>query len=226
MNTPAVTFVIPVLNEEGVIGPLLQRLATCYPTSECVVVDGGSSDATVAEASALRCKVISSEPGRAVQMNAGASAARGAYLFFLHADTVPGISAGDLQCALESQPQWGFFTVRLSGGHWMFRIIERAINLRSMLTGVATGDQLIFVRCGLFNSSGGFAPIPLMEDIEYCKRLRKDASPMCVRQAVETSSRRWERGGLINTVLRMWSLRLAYFLGVSPARLKAYYADG
>ena len=225
MSALAVTFIIPVLNEEGVVGPLLQRLVRCYPASECLVVDGGSSDGTVVEASALGCKVISSEPGRAVQMNAGASVARGAYLFFLHADTVPGISAGNLQRILESRPSWGFFAVRLSGGHRVFRIIERAMNLRSMLTAVATGDQLLFVRRELFDSSGGFAPIPLMEDIEYCKRLRKGASPIYVRQAVETSSRRWEQGGLIITVLRMWALRLAYFLGVSPTRLKAYYAD-
>ncbi len=200
-------------------------LASRYPTSQRLVVDGGSSDATVAEARALCCEVISCEPGRALQMNAGARAASGAYLFFIHADTLPTINEADLQQCLDLGPAWGFFTVRLSGCHWMFRVIERAMNLRSGLTAVATGDQMIFVRRELFEENGGFATIPLMEDIEYCKRLRKEAPPLLVRQVVETSSRRWERGGIVATVVRMWALRLAYFLGASPARLKAYYAN-
>lgn len=226
MQAAPFSFVIPVLNEQGRIGPLLQVLAARYPSSQRLVVDGGSSDGTVVEAAAQCCEVISSEPGRALQMNTGAGAACGAYLFFLHADTLPTISEDDLQACLDCGPSWGFFKVRLSGRHWMFRVIERAMNLRSRFTAVATGDQLIFIRREVFEENGGFATIPLMEDIEYCKRLRKKARPLVVRYVVETSSRRWERGGIIPTVVRMWALRLAYFMGVSPARLKAHYVNG
>lgn len=226
MLTPAVSFVIPVLNEAGTIGPLLRLLAARYPASQCLVVDGGSSDDTVAQATPLCAGVLRSEAGRALQMNAGAEAATGRYIFFLHADTLPDISERDLQHSLESGPRWGFFTVRLSGSHWFLRIIERAMNLRSTFTHVATGDQMIFVQRDTFENAGGFALIPLMEDIEFSKRMRRQARPLVIRQAVETSSRRWEEGGIFTTVVRMWILRLGYFLGVSPARLKAHYADG
>lgn len=220
------TFVIPVLNEAGTIGPLLTMLEIRYPGSERLVVDGGSVDNTVVEARPLCHRVIHSKPGRALQMDEGARAASGTYLFFLHADTLPTIGVGDLQQCLDLAPVWGFFRVQLSGANWMFRIIEWAINLRSSFSRVATGDQMIFVSRELYQSSGGFAHIPLMEDVEYCKRLRRIASPVLVPQVVKTSSRRWEQGGIVNTVVRMWCLRLGYFLGVSPARLKAYYADG
>jgi rSAM/selenodomain-associated transferase 2 len=190
------------------------------------VVDGGSTDGTIDLATPLCSRLIHSEPGRALQMNVGAAVASGSYIFFLHADSRPTITADELQRALDAKPQWGFFAVKLSGAHWMFRVVERAMNLRSAFTRVATGDQVIFVHRELFESSGGFADIPLMEDIELCKRLRQEGAPQRLAQPVETSSRRWEEGGIVSTVLRMWSLRLAYFLGVSPARLKAYYADG
>jgi len=226
VSSPAFSFVIPVLNEQGRIGPLLQMLMASYPNSERLVVDGGSSDDTVAEAAPLCTQVISCEPGRAIQMNLGAGAATGAYLFFLHADTLPSIGARELQLRLEAGPQWGFFRVRLGGSHWMFRVIEWAMNLRSGLTRVATGDQMIFVRRDVFEKNGGFAVIPLMEDVEYCKRLRRISKPLRLQQVVETSSRRWEQGGIARTVVRMWCLRLGYFLGVSPAYLKDHYASG
>jgi len=188
-----------------------------------VVVDGGSTDSTVVQAVAGGAKVISSEPGRALQMNSGANAATGDYLFFLHADSLPTINENQLQDELKKQPQWGFFRVRLSGTRWMFRVIERAMNLRSSTSGVATGDQMLFMAKGIFERTGGYRDIPLMEDVEYSKRLRRLARPRVVPQVVETSSRRWEKNGIAITVLRMWLLRLAYFLGVAPARLKAYY---
>ena len=220
-----VTFVIPVLNEAGNIGPLLHRLKASYPTSECVVVDGGSTDGTVVEARREQATVHCSVSGRAVQMNAGARLATKPYLFFLHADTLPSISDTQLQAHLRTQPQWGFFEVQLSGSPWLLRVVERAMNMRSRLSRVATGDQMIFVRRELFEKTGGYKPIPLMEDVEYCKRLRHIAAPMVVSHAVETSSRRWERQGVVSTVVQMWCLRLAYFLGISPARLKNYYRN-
>jgi rSAM/selenodomain-associated transferase 2 len=219
------TFVIPVLNEAENIKPLLKRLFVGFPGCQCVVVDGGSSDATLAKAVAGGADVMSSDPGRAVQMNAGAAVATGDYLFFLHADTRPTINASQLQCELETQPQWGFFRVRLSGSQWMFRVIERAMNLRSTISRVATGDQVLFITKALFERSGGYRDIPLMEDVEYCKRLRRLARPRVLTQVVETSSRRWEQNGIAITVLNMWLLRLAYFLGVAPVRLKAYYSN-
>jgi len=222
----SISFVIPVLNEEGRIGPLLERLAFCYPDSERVVVDGGSVDGTLAEAESVCAGVLRSAAGRAVQMNEGAAAATGDYLFFLHCDTLPTISAQDLQAYLAEAPDWGFFRVRLSGSHWMFRVIERAMNLRSRLSKVATGDQMIFLRRELFEQTRGYAAIPLMEDIEYCKRLRRIASPAVLREVVETSSRRWETRGIASTVLRMWCLRLAYFLGIPASRLQDYYHAG
>lgn len=219
----SLTFVIPVLNEAENIAPLLGYLFSRFSECQCVVVDGGSTDTTLAEAVDAGADTICSDAGRAVQMNAGANAATGDYVFFLHADSRPTISAVQLQYELNAQPQWGFFRVRLSGSHWMFRVIERAMNLRSSRSGVATGDQMLFVSTVLFERTGGYHTIPLMEDVEYSKRLRRLVRPLVVAQVVETSSRRWEENGIANTVLRMWLLRLAYFLGVPPARLKAYY---
>jgi len=220
----SISFVIPVLDEEGSIGALLENLASRYPASQRIVVDGGSTDGTVAEAEYACPRVIKSATGRSAQMNAGALVATGDYLFFLHCDTLPTISSQDLQACLALAPQWGFFRVRLSGRHWMFRVIERAMNLRSALSRVATGDRIIFLRRELFEHSGGYAAIPLMEDIEYCKRLRRITRPVVVQQVVETSSRRWEQRGIAGTVVRMWCLRLAYFLGVPADRLREYYA--
>ena len=223
MSSASVTFIIPVLNEAGRVGPLLEFLDDFYPDSQKLVVDGGSADGTLAEARAHCHGVIMGEAGRAIQMNEGAKLATGNYLFFLHADTLPTISDADLQQCLESGPQWGFFRVKLSGSQRMFRLIEWAMNLRSRLSLVATGDQMIFIRRDLFEESGGYAPIPLMEDVEYCKRLRRISRPAVLQPAVETSSRRWEQQGIGSTIVRMWSLRLAYFLGVSPRRLRGHY---
>lgn len=220
---PPVSFVIPVLDEQGHIGELLQDLREQYPGCERIVVDGGSHDRTVAESMPLCTQLLLGERGRAAQMNLGGRAAAGDYICFLHADSRPGVSAAQLAAYFARRPQWGFCRVRLEGKRRAFRLIEAFMNLRSMATAIATGDQMLYLRRELFESSGGFDNIPLMEDVAYCKRLRRLARPLVIREAVTTSSRRWQDRGVTRTVLAMWSLRLAYFLGVSPRRLWRYY---
>ncbi len=217
------SFVIPVLNEGEVIADTLRELRRRLPAVEIVVVDGGSSDATVQEALPLCDQLLIGAPGRAVQMNLGGSVALGDYLFFLHADTRPGLDAAGLEALLADRPAWGFCRVRLSGSGLRFRVIEWFMNRRSRLTRVATGDQLLFVSRELYGATGGFEAIPLMEDVAYCKRLRRAAPPTLVTQPATTSTRRWEARGTVRTVLLMWGLRLAYALGVPPRRLEPYY---
>lgn len=220
---PAVSFVIPVLNEGERIGELLDYLRCRYADAELIVVDGGSRDRTVAAAMPRCDGILLSPPGRARQMNLGARVAAGAYLFFLHADTRPSLTRAELEAALRAEPEWGFSRVRLSGRQPLLRLVEWAMNRRSAATGVATGDQMLYLQRDLFQRTGGFADIPLMEDVEYCKRLRRVAAPRILTQPVTASSRRWEQRGIVRTVLGMWWLRLAYVLGVSPARLHGHY---
>ncbi len=214
---------IPVLNEEQNIGTLLALLDECFPLAERIVVDGGSEDETPARVLAAGAKLLLGDRGRARQMNLGAKAARGDYLFFLHADSLPPTNPQVIAESLSRAPEWGFAPVRLSGEHRLLRVIEWFMNRRSRATGVATGDQMLFVRAATFEAIKGYADIPLMEDIELCKRLRRYAVPEVLSEAVETSSRRWESRGVVATVVQMWMLRFAYFCGVSPARLWRYY---
>jgi rSAM/selenodomain-associated transferase 2 len=218
-----ISFVIPTLNEGAGINGMLQTLAQDYPGAERIVVDGGSSDDTAAEVLASGAVLLRSEPGRARQMNIGADAASGDYIFFIHADTRPPAIPQSLTSVLDSIPQWGFARIRLSGDGVALRVIEWSINLRSRLTRVATGDQMLFVRADLFARLGGFATIPLMEDVELSKRLRRTAAPVIIAAPVETSSRRWRERGIVRTVLQMWALRLAYYCGVHPDRLWRHY---
>ena len=218
-----VSFVIPVLDEALGISTLLRDLRERYPGCEIIVVDGGSSDQTVTLAMPLCDQLLIGEAGRAGQMNLGAQVATSEYLMFLHADSFPGISAVRLERLLQQQPGWGFCQVRLSGTRPVCRVIEWAMNLRSRLSRVGTGDQMLFLRRELFLQTGGFDPIPLMEDVAYCKRLRRVGRPKVIAEPVTTSSRRWEEHGVARTVLRMWLLRLAYFFGVSPSSLRRYY---
>jgi rSAM/selenodomain-associated transferase 2 len=158
-------------------------------------------------------------------MNAGARRATGAVLLFLHADTVLSDHCIAALCAhaAAGRDLWGRFDVRLSGRHFLLRIVERLMNWRSRATGIATGDQAIFVSRGLFDHVGGFADLPLMEDIELCRRLKRIRPPLCLPQQVVTSSRRWEQNGILRTIVHMWRLRLAYWLGVDPLRLARRY---
>lgn len=223
-EVPGASFVIPVLNEAQRIVALLRDLRERYPDLELLVVDGGSSDDSATLAAPYCDRLLRCDPGRARQMNAGAQAASGDYLLFLHADTVPTICASALENALAQQPTWGFCPVRLSGDEAVFRVISWFMNQRSRLSSVATGDQMLFVERQTFHATGGYADLPLMEDIALCKRLRRMARPHILPAPVLTSSRRWRDHGVLRTVLHMWALRLAYACGVSPVRLhRSYY---
>jgi rSAM/selenodomain-associated transferase 2 len=220
---PDIAFIIPVLNEQERIGTLLTRLRAGFPDSELIVVDGGSVDRTVAQALPLCTRLLMGEAGRASQMNLGGRTSGADYLCFLHADSMPQVSHDRLQEYFAKRPLWGFFRVRLDGAGSAFRVIEWFMSQRSRLTGVATGDQLLFLRRAVFEQTGGFDEIPLMEDVAYSKRLRRLARPLVIPEPVVTSSRRWQQRGVVRTVLSMWGLRLAYFVGVSPRRLWQYY---
>jgi len=216
------SIVVPVLNEAAVVGATLQSLAPLRAGGhEVIVVDGGSEDATREIAAPLADRVLAAPRGRAKQMNAGAAAATGEALVFLHADTrLPGRADELIEEALQSHA-WGRFDVRIEGTQPLLSVVACAMNLRSRLTGIATGDQALFVRRASFE---GFPEIALMEDIAFCKAMKRRGRPACLRARAATSGRRWERHGLLRTILLMWRLRLAYFLGAEPDALARRYA--
>ncbi len=227
MNTK-ISVIIPVKNESAQITKTLTTLLHFrHAGHEIILIDGDSTDNTCDLAWPFCDNILHTKPGRAVQMNKGAEAAKGDILLFLHADTR--LPRQALQQITEiakkrtQQPFWGRFDVRLTGNQRIFRIIEKLMNLRSRLTGIATGDQAIFVSTSLFKQVNGFVEIPLMEDIALSKALKYICSPICIREPLLTSSRRWEKNGILKTIILMWGLRLAYFLGVSPHKLKTFY---
>ena len=219
------SIIIPALNEAGCIRDILRQLQALRAQGhEVILVDGGSCDETIALAQALVDQLLPAPAGRALQMNVGAKAASGQVFWFLHADTrVPDKAARLIIEALQQAGSWGRFDVRLSGDKLLLRLVERMMNWRSRFTGVASGDQGMFVTRELFERVGGFAELPLMEDIDLSRRLKREQWPVCLRDTLTTSSRRWEQKGVLRTIALMWYLRLAYFLGVSPARLAMRY---
>lgn len=225
---PRLSVVIPTLEEAPIIAATLNALGPARSRGvEVVVVDGGSRDATVELAVPLADRVIVGPRGRAAQMNAGARAAAGGNLLFLHADSrLPDRFDTRLAAALDpAGSTWGRFDVLIEGRHPGLCVIAAAMNLRSRVTGIATGDQGIFVTRHLFDALGGFPDQALMEDIEFSRRARRVARPICLSERIATSGRRWERQGLLRTILRMWRLRLAYFAGADPATLRRRYDD-
>lgn len=219
--------IIPALNEAAAITATLQALQPLRVRGhEVIVVDGGSSDQTVALSRPLADHVIQARAGRASQMRAGASLAAGSVLWFLHADTVAPQDADRLilQTLQQQRKRWGRFDVQLSQTRRLLKCVAWMMNQRSRLSGIATGDQGLFVTRQLYDGVGGFPEIPLMEDIALSRALRRHERPASIRQPLVSSPRRWLAHGVLHTILRMWSLRLAYFLGVSPERLAAYYA--
>ena len=217
------TVVMPVLNEARGLAASLQALAPLRSRgNELIVVDGGSEDASAALAAPLADRVMSAPRGRAAQMNAGARAASGEVLVFLHADTrLPPRAEEEISSALHEH-RWGRFDVEIEASHPALRVVAAAMNLRSRLTGIATGDQAIFVRRSDFP---GFPEIPLMEDVALSRLLKRRGRPACLASRVRTSGRRWESRGVLRTVLLMWRLRLLYALGVAPERLARQYYE-
>jgi rSAM/selenodomain-associated transferase 2 len=214
--------VIPTLNEAAGIERALEALAPLRASGhEVIVADGGSEDGTCGLAAALADRVVVAPRGRARQMNAGAAAATGDALLFLHADTrLPPRAEQAVAGALRAHA-WGRFDVRIDGRSPLLALIAYFMNLRSRVTGIATGDQAIFVRRVAFR---GYPEIALMEDIAYSRSMKRTSPPACLSERVLTSGRRWERNGVIRTLLLMWGLRLAYFLGASPDELARRYA--
>ncbi len=224
--TARISVIVPALDEARSLGATLRALGSLRRTGhEVIVVDGGSGDDTREIAAPLVDRVLVAPRGRARQMNAGAAVAAGEVLWFLHSDTVPGEGAGEtiLAALAASWRGWGRFDVRLSGRQPMLRVVEAMMNLRSRLSGIATGDQAVFVRRALFEAAGGFPDIPLMEDLALSRRLKRHGRPVCLRARVTTSSRRWDENGVLRTVALMWRLRLAYALGADPGRLARRY---
>jgi rSAM/selenodomain-associated transferase 2 len=221
-----ISVIVPVLDEEKQLATTLEGLLALAP-HEILVVDGGSSDRSREIAGRLGVNVMSAERGRARQMNQGAAQATGEVLLFLHADTrLPSSAFAEIRDAFtDADCIGGRFDVELEGDHWMLPVVARMISERSRLTKVATGDQALFVRRGVFEQMGGFPDIPLMEDIAFCRSLKLMGRVACLRSRVVSSGRRWEIDGVWQTIFRMWTLKLLYLGGVSPARLKQYYGD-
>ena len=223
--------VIPTLNEAGTIEAALQRLAALRTRgARLIVADGGSGDDTVVRASRLADRVIVAARGRALQMNAGArtpEAQECDVLLFLHADTtLPADADRDIFRGLaNSASRWGRFDVRIEGKSPWLPLVATLMNWRSRASGVCTGDQAIFIERGTFVALDGFAPIPLMEDIEFCRRARALSPPLAIAAKAATSGRRWERDGVWRTIWLMWRMRLAYFFGADPAELARRYRD-
>ena len=220
------SIIIPVFNEGERIAAALDALAGPRVLGvEVIVVDGGSRDATIQRARLRADRVISAPRGRAAQMNAGAEKASGEVLLFLHADTrLPSDPGHVVLRGLErSGRAWGRFDVKIEGRNPLLLVVGWLMNLRSRMTGIATGDQAIFATREAFRDVGGFPMIELMEDIALSKQLKRISRPLCLRERIITSGRRWEEHGVLRTVVLMWRLRLAYFFGADPAELARQY---
>ena len=222
----ALSIIVPTLNEAAGIVDALNALSRLRADgAEVIVADGGSQDRTI-ELARSRCdKLVEAPRGRAAQMNAGAEVATGEVLLFLHADTRLPERAGRvvLEGLAASKRAWGWFAVTITGRSALLPIIAWLMNLRSRLTGIATGDQAIFVERRAFSQVGGFPDVALMEDIILSRRLRQISTPLCLKARVVTSGRRWDEHGPVRTIVLMWGLRAAHFLGADPNTLARAY---
>ena len=226
LSSSTLSVIVPTLDEAEAL-PAALAAARQPGVTEIIVVDGGSRDGTLALARALADRVLETARGRARQMNAGAAAARGDVLLFLHADTrLPaGYAQAVARALADPRVVGGRFDVRLDATGLAYRVVGRLISVRSRVTRVATGDQAIFVRRAVFGRLGGYPAVPLMEDVALSRALKRAGRVACLGETVVTSARRWQRHGVARTVLLMWALRAAYYAGVSPARLARVYRD-
>ena len=223
------SIIIPVLDEAATVEETLAALEPLRERgAEVIVVDGGSRDRTVEQARPLADLVLAAPRGRGSQMNAGAAAAHDDVLLFLHADTRLPSDADRLvvDALAGSQRAWGRFDVTIAGRSRLLRVVAAMMNWRSRITGIATGDQAMFMTRAAFARAGGFPDIALMEDVVLSRRLKGIGPPACLTARVTTSGRRWDRDGVVRTIFMMWRLRLAFFLGTEPARLARQYGYG
>jgi len=222
-----ISIIVPMLNEERAIELTIRSIRVGAPDAELIIVDGGSIDRSIEIARPLCDLLIESPRGRAKQMNAGAARASGDVFAFVHADTlVPPTFEADITAALsDARTVGGHFSLKLDDANPICGLIGRLISIRSRLTRVATGDQAIFVRRAVFEGIGGFADLPLCEDLDFARRLKRAGPVVSVRAHVITSARRWRRGGIVRTILKMWTIRALYYAGVPPSRLAEFYSD-
>lgn len=221
-----ISFIIPVLNENLFFTrQQLYLQALLNQGHEIIIVDGGSKDDSYLSAEKLGCKCIQTKASRGFQLHSGANASSHSILVFLHADTILPLSGTNLIDDALNQPSisWGRFDVAFTNKNLIFKVIAWFMNKRSCLTHIITGDQTLFIKRDVYFDMGGFADLPLMEDVEFSKRLKKHSKPICIKETVLTSSRKWERNGILRTIFLMWRMRLQYFLGVPAGKLAEQY---
>lgn len=223
---PKLSIIIPVLNEKQFLARNREAFTSLLKSGhEILIVDGGSQDNSIQAAHELGCKAFATKASRGHQLHYGAERSRHELLLFLHADTLLPLHATEVIVQTLSKPDrlWGRFNVRFSSSKLVFRVIAWLMNKRSCLTGIVTGDHAMFIRRECYFNCGGYSDIPIMEDVEFCLRLKRIASPVCLSDEVITSSRKWEQKGVFSTILTMWKLRLMFFFGISPEKLAKLY---